>query len=167
MTMRLMSGTLAIIAALSPALAGPVLAQETMPKFYVYGEDDEAAELATCQVSHRDAIALVKSQLRGAGLAVETDSSADGAVMDTYVNINALPIETSPASCAYNIELTFETFNDAENPFTGASEFVKLTYCNRGSLMIWTKAQAQQAVHDSLRGYVRDCLAKYRSRNDR
>lgn len=165
--MRLLPGTLAIIAALSPALAGPVVAQETMPKFYVYGEDDEAEELQTCQVSHREAIALVKSQLRGAGMAVETEAETEDAVMDTYVNINALPIDTSPGSCAYSFELTFETFNDAANPFTGESEFAKLTYCNRGSLMIWRKAEAQEAVHDSLRGYVRDCLAKYRSRNDR
>lgn len=165
--MRILPVALAIAAAVSPALARPVAAQETMPKFYVYGEDDDAADLQTCRVSHQEAIALVKSQLRGAGMAVETNQDAEGPVMDTYVNINALPLDASPASCAYNFELTFETFTEAANPFTGESEFAKLTYCSRGSLMIWQKAEAQQAVHDSLRGYVRDCLAKYRSRNDR
>ncbi len=165
--MRLLPGTLAILAALSPAWAIPAGARETMPRFYVYGENDEAAELKTCRINHDKAVALVKSQLRGAGMTLETDPAAEGAVMDTYININALTIETSPNFCAYSFDITFEAFNDATNPFTGKSEFSKLSYCSKGSLMIWPKAKAQAAMHNSLSGYVRACLTDYRGRNDR
>ncbi len=158
---------LTILLAAAVPLALPAAAQETMPRFYVYGEEDAAAELKTCQVSHDEAVALLKSQLRGAGMTVETDPSAEGDVMDTYVNINALPIEGSATSCAYSFDISFETYGDATNPFTGSSEFTKLAYCNRGSLMVWEKAGAQAAIHAKLRDYVRDCLTKYRTRNDR
>ena len=138
-----------------------------MPRFYVYGEDDSVAELKTCRINHAKAIALVKSQLRDAGMVVESDPDANGAVMDTYININALPIESSPNFCAYSFDITFEAFGDAPNPFTGESEFSKLSYCSKGSLMIWPKAEAQRAAHDKLSDYVSECLTNYRDRNDR
>lgn len=164
--MRYLKYPTMLLAAIVPA-ALPAAAQETMPRFYVYGEEDAAAELKTCQVSHDEAVALVKSQLRGAGMTVETNSAAEGNVMDAYVNINALPIESSAGSCAYSFDISFETYGDATNPFTGSEDFTKLSYCNRGSLMVWEKAGAQAAIHAKLRDYVRDCLAKYRTRNDR
>ena len=158
---------MALVAAFGPALALPAAAQEKMPKFYVYGEEDGPADLRTCRVTHAAAITAVQSELRGNGIVIQTSSSDPEAVMDVYLNISAMPISNSKDNCTYNFEINFESFNDAPNPFTSASEFTKFSYCSKGSLMIWDKAGAQATVNDKLKSYVRDCLTKYRGRNKR
>ena len=159
---------LALTLALSPALAPVAQAQaQVMPKFYVYGEDDTPADMRACKVTHAAAIAVVQSELRGAGIVIQTDSKDPEAVMDTYINITAMPIPSASASCTYNFELSYESYNEVPNPFTSANEFTKLTYCNKGSLMVWDKATAQTAINDKLREYVRECLTKYKGRNSR
>ncbi len=164
---RSISTAMALAAAIGPMLALPAAAQERMPKFYVYGEEDASADLRTCRVSHAAAITAVQSELRGNAIVIQTNSSDPEAVMDVYINISAILISNSKDNCTYNFEINFESFNDVSNPFTSASEFTKLTYCSKGSLMIWEKAGAQSAINDKLKSYVRDCLTKYRGRNKR
>jgi hypothetical protein len=159
--------TLMLAVAAGSILSQPAAAQERMPKFYVYGEDDRPADMRTCRITHAAAVTAVQSELRGAGIVIQTNSKDPEAVMDTYLNITAIPIPTSPQSCTYNFDITFESFTDVNNPFTSASEFTKLAYCSKGSLLIWDKAGAQGAVNDRLRAYVRECLTKYKGRNSR
>lgn len=163
---RSITAALAIAMSLAPALAQPARA-ETMPKFYVYGEDDTPADMRTCKVTHAAAISAVQSELRNGGIVIQTDSKDPEAVMDAYVNITAMPIPSAAASCTYNFELNFESFNEVPNPFTTASEFTKLTYCSKGSLMVWDKGSAQGAINSKLREYVSECLTKYKGRNSR
>jgi hypothetical protein len=163
---RSISAALALATSLAPAMALPAKA-ETMPKFYVYGEDDTPADLRTCKVTHAAAITVVQSELRAGGIVIQTDSKDPEAVMDAYINITAMPIEGLGTSCTYNFELNFESFNEVANPFTSGSEFTKLAYCSKGSLMVWSKSGAQQAINGKLREYVRECLTKYKGRNSR
>jgi hypothetical protein len=162
---KLFGSVLAFAAAIGPVL--PTAAQEQMPKFYVYGEDDSPADMRTCKVAHAAAITAVQSELRGAGIVIQTNSSDSEAVMDVYLNIGAMPIPSAKESCTYNFEINFESFNEVPNPFTSASEFTKLTYCSKGSLMVWDKATAQTTINDKLRNYVRECLTKYKGRNSK
>ncbi|MFM5947622.1 MAG: hypothetical protein ACKOPM_00095 [Novosphingobium sp.] len=163
---RSISSALAIAASLVPAMALPAKA-ETMPKFYVYGEDDTPAEMRTCKVTHASAIATVQSELRSGGIVIQTDSKDPETVMDAYVNITAMPIPGATGSCTYNFELSYESYNEVPNPFTSSTEFTKLTYCNKGSLMVWDKASAQGSINSKLREYVGECLTKYKGRNSR
>lgn len=155
----------AVLALLAPALAAPALAQDAMPKFYIYGETDDDTELTTCKVSHQSAITAVQAELRGAGIVIQTDSKDPEAVMDGYINITALPLPNSNTGCAYNFELTLESFNDVANPFSGTEEFTKLAYCTKGTLMISEKATAQTSINAKLRSMMQECLTKYRGRN--
>lgn len=165
---RLISSALALTMSLAPALSLPAYAQaQALPKFYVYGEDDTQADMRTCKVTHASAITTVQSELRRAGIVIQTDSKDPEAVMDAYINITAMPIQAASASCTYNFELSYESYSEVPNPFTSASEFTKLTYCNKGSLLVWDKANAQGAINDKLREYVRECLTKYKGRNSR
>jgi hypothetical protein len=147
--------------------AAPTLAQEALPKFYVYGEADDPAELRTCRVSHASAIVAVQAELRGKGIVIQTDSKDPEAVMDAYVNINAMPISTTSQSCAYNFELAFESYAEIANPFSATKEFTKLSYCSKGSLMVWDKSAAQAEINRKLREYVGLCIDRYNGRNSR
>ncbi len=162
-TLRTMAAILAVSA---PSLASPALA-ETMPKFFVYGEDDDTTSLTQCKVSHASAIAAVQSELKAKGIVIQFDSKDPEAVMDTYINLTAMTIPGSKGDCTYNFELAFESFNEVANPFTGAKEFTKLTYCSKGSLMVWEAKTAQGAMNDKLREYVGECLTRYKGRNDK
>jgi hypothetical protein len=151
------------------ALAGqavPASAQETLPRFYVYGEDDGGKDLVACNVTHALAVGAVQSELRSAGATIQTDADDPEAVMDVYINIAPLPV-SGRTTCAYALALAFESFNEASNPFTGSSEFSKLSYCNKGSVMIWERGTAQAEINTALRRHTRDCLAKYKGRNSR
>lgn len=147
--------------------AAPVLAAESLPKFYVYGEDDTPVELKDCRVSHAAAIEAVQAELRSKGIVIQTNSKDPEAVMDAYINVNAMPITTTGKSCSYNFELAFESYGEVANPFSGAKEFSKLAYCSKGSLMIWDKTTAQAEINRKLREYVTVCLDRYKNRNNR
>lgn len=159
-----------IHAAAMALLVAPLAAQaqtaETMPKFYVYGEDDDLDDLTRCKVAHGPAVTAVQAELRGAGIVIQTNAADPEAVMDVYLNISAMPIGTT-SSCTYNFEIAFESFNDVPNPFSGTNEFTKLSYCSKGSLMIWENAGAQTAINDKLRTMARECLTRYQGRNSR
>lgn len=154
---------IAILALGQPGMAA-MAAAETMPKFYVYGEEDTVPALKACSVSHAAGITAVKAELRRAQLGIEENSKSPETVMDAYVNINAMQIKSEPQICAYSIGLNFETFDELANPFAGGKEVAKISYCSKGSLMVWPKQTAQAEIDNSLRTYVRDCLDLYRKR---
>jgi hypothetical protein len=162
-TLRTMAAILALSA---PTLASPAFA-ETMPKFYVYGEDDDTTSLTQCKVSHASAIAAVQSELKAKGIVIQYDSKDPETVMDTYLNLTAMTIPSRKGDCTYHFDLSFESFNEVANPFTGAKEFTKLTYCSKGSLMVWDAKSAQATINDKLREYVGECLTRYKGRNDK
>ncbi|MEQ1495255.1 MAG: hypothetical protein ABL912_05765 [Novosphingobium sp.] len=162
-TVRTMAAILAVTA---PAFTAPALA-ETMPKFYVYGEDDGTTSLTKCKVSHASAITAVQSELKAKGIAIQYDSKDPQAVMDTYLNLTAMEIPGGKGDCTYHFDLSLESFGDTANPFTGANEFTKLTYCSKGSLMVWDTKTAQATINETLREYVGVCLTRYQRRNDK
>lgn len=165
--MRRAVTTIAAIAAVTIPAQVALAQAEAMPKFYVYGEDDDAPGLVQCKVSHAAAIAAVQAELKSKGITIQYDSKDPEAVMDTYVNLTAMTIPGSKSDCTYNFELAFESFNEVGNPFTGAKEFTKLTYCSKGSLMVWDTKTAQATMNDKLRSYVGECLSRYKGRNSR
>lgn len=161
---RAVAGALALLAAAGQS--APVMAQQNLPKFYVYGEDDGGADLTACKVTHQSAIDAVQAELRQDGIVIQTDANDPEAVMDVYINIAAMPI-TGQATCAYSLSFAFESFNEVPNPFTGRTEFTKLAYCNKGSVLIWARSTAQAEIDTNLRRHARECLAKYNSRGAR
>ncbi|MBN8484125.1 MAG: hypothetical protein J0L50_05035 [Sphingomonadales bacterium] len=163
---RPISAGLALLVAVA-AQALPLAAQEeALPKFYVYGEDDGTRELVECKATHASAVSAVQAELRAAGIAIQDDAGDPEAVMDVYVNVSAMPI-TGQSSCAYSLTLAFESFGEAPNPFTLQKEFSKLTYCTKGSLMVWGRGTAQAEINATFRRHTRDCLVKYKGRNAR
>lgn len=161
---RQIGASLAILSALIPPLAPRAVAQEAMPKFYVYGEDDGTPELTACKVSHASAIATLQDELSKAGITIQTDSNDPEAVMDTYINIAPLPIKGQD-NCAYALAFAFESFNEAPNPFTGKTEFTKFAYCSKGWVLVWDRRTAQAEINSTLRRHVLTCLTKYKGRN--
>ena len=162
-TVRTLAAMLAVTVPAQTALAQA----EAMPKFYVYGETDDAVGLTECKVSHASGILAVQAELKAKGITIQYDSKDPEAVMDTYLNLTAMTIPGRKGECTYNFELAFESFNEVGNPFTGAKEFTKLTYCSKGSLMVWDTKTAQATMNDKLREYVGECLSRYRGRNSR
>lgn len=151
------------------ALAGqaaPLAAQEQLPRFYVYGEDDGTKALTDCRASHASAIGAVQAELRGAGMTIQADASDPEAVMDVYINIAPMPV-AGQTTCAYSLTLAFESFGEAANPFTGQTEFTKMAYCSKGALMVWGRGTAQAEINTTLRRHTQECLTKYKGRNSR
>ncbi len=163
--MRLSAGAMLALLALA-GQAAPLAAQEQLPKFYVYGEDDGTRELTECKASHASAIGAVQAELRAAGVTIQADADDPEAVMDVYINVSPMPI-AGQTTCAYSLTLAFESFGSAPNPFTGTSEFTKLAYCSKGALMVWNRGTAQAEINTTLRRHTRECLTKYQGRNSR
>lgn len=163
---RTVGAGLALLGLAAASLPFPALAQETLPKFYVYGEDDGGKDLVACKATHASAISSVQAQLRGAGVMIQTDAGDPEAVMDVYINISSLPV-SGRTTCTYAVAIAFESFGEAPNPFTGQTEFSKLAYCNKGSVLIWERGTAQAEINATLRRHAQDCLTKYKGRNAR
>lgn len=159
---RPIGAVLALLAVAGPI--APLAAQEQLPKFYVYGEDDGTKALTECKVTHAAAIAAVQAELRTAGITIQDDANDPEAVMDVYINIAPMQI-AGQQTCAYSLTLAFESFGSAPNPFTGQTEFTKLSYCSKGALMVWSRASAQTEINTTLRRHTRECLTKYKGRN--
>ena len=89
--MRLPAGAALALLALA-GQAAPLAAQEQLPKFYVYGEDDGTRELTECKASHASAIGAVQAELRGAGVTIQANADDPEAVMDVYINVSPMPV---------------------------------------------------------------------------
>lgn len=122
-------------------------------KIHVFSED-QSPEMTICRVSD----ATIKYNVEAAIRYNQQLPVSVNADLKAYININALEMDSTNCAISYSLQF-YKLIFDSSLP-DGRVRAVTGELCNKGGLMLYSKAKAQSALSDAMRNYVDECIAR-------
>lgn len=125
---------------------------------HVFGEDDKPDHHA-CGVTYDRAVANVEAALRFNRFEIVSEEKTR---LRAYVNINVMKISRS---CVAEFSLKFYAMGYLPDPISGESAFLKVEYCNVGTLVSGDSSYLSANLNTELTAFTNVCVKTFLNRH--